>query len=117
MNLKTNSDIENDFYKVCNVNELKENSGKKFFINDTEIALFKVNGITYALSNICPHQHSSTIYEGFIEEECVVCPNHGWKFNLKDGKKSNNLKGLDSYEIKIINDYIYVKVTTKKFNW
>ena len=39
------------------------------------------------MSNICPHQQTRLIYDGFVEDEFVVCPAHGWKFNLGTGKK------------------------------
>lgn len=105
------------FSKVCKVDDLKEKVGKRFFIDDIEVAIFKVDGKIYALNNICPHQHSALIYDGFIEDCKVICPAHGWEFNLADGKMDNNRKGLDSYEVKIIDDYVYVKVFKKELNW
>lgn len=112
------------FVKLCPLDELKENSGRRFFVEDPEkngniieVALFKVNGKIFALNNICPHQHSALIYDGFLEDGYVVCPAHGWKFKLADGKMPNGNRGLDSYEVKIINNEILVKVYGKKFNW
>lgn len=74
----------NGYTKVCALNELNNSEGKSFFINDIDVALFKNNGEVFALNNICPHQHTALIYDGFIEEDCVVCPAHGWKFQLKN---------------------------------
>lgn len=105
------------FYDVCLFSDLREKEGKKFFINDTEIALFKIESKIYCLSNICPHQHSAIIYSGFIEDGCVVCPAHGWKFNLTDGKKESGSKGLDSFETKVVDNIIRVKVIQKKYLW
>ncbi|AFN73652.1 hypothetical protein MROS_0409 [Melioribacter roseus P3M-2] len=34
--------IPDGFVKVCNINELKDEEGKQFFVDDVEIALFKV---------------------------------------------------------------------------
>jgi len=94
--------MEDDYKKICKVSELKESRGKRFLINDVDVAVFKVNGEVYVLNNTCPHQHTTVIYDGFIEEGCVVCPAHGWMFNLKTGKQSTNAKGLESYPVKII---------------
>ncbi len=114
-----NSEIDElqGFFDVCSVYELKKERGKRFLIDDVEIALFKVNNEIYALNNICPHQHSPLIYDGFIEEGCVVCPAHGWMFDLKTGKMPTGRKGLDAYEVKIVNDRIWVKVFKKKLLW
>ncbi len=105
------------FTKICSVHDIEEDAGKRFIINETEIAVFKSNGEIFSLSNICPHKHTTLIYDGFIEDGCVVCPAHGWKFDLRTGNKKSGSKGLDSYEVKIIDEIIYVKVVPKKFNW
>ena len=106
-----------EFQKICNISELKENNGKKFIVNYVEIAVFKVNGEVFALNNICPHQHSALIYDGFIEEGCVVCPAHGWMFDLKTGKLPTGGKGLDIYHVQVSEGNVFVKVPEKKFNW
>lgn len=106
-----------DFTKICKVDDLHEKVGKRFFVDDVEVAMFKVDGEIYALSNICPHQHTAMMYDGFIEGEKVVCPLHGWEFNLSDGKMAQGRKGLDSYEVKIIDDHVFVKVSKKELNW
>jgi NAD(P)H-dependent nitrite reductase small subunit len=108
---------EISFTKICSVHDIEEDAGKRFIINETEIAVFKTNGNIFALSNICPHQQTALIYDGFIEEGCVVCPAHGWKFDLRTGNKKSSSRGLDSYEVKIIDEIIYVKVVPKRFNW
>ncbi|MBZ0200132.1 MAG: nitrite reductase (NAD(P)H) small subunit [Ignavibacteriaceae bacterium] len=105
------------YNKLCLVTELKEKSGKRFLVDDVDIAVYKVEKKIYALGNICPHRHSALIYDGFIEDDCVVCPLHGWKFNLKDGKMPTGTTGLSSYEIKIFNDEVFVKIVKKELKW
>ena len=108
---------EDGFQYLCRVNELNENSGRRFIVNDVEFAVFKINSEVLAVSNICPHQQSHLIYDGFIEDEFVVCPAHGWKFNLRTGKKDSGSHGVDSYPIKIVDSKVYVKVTPKELRW
>ncbi|MCB9206770.1 MAG: Rieske 2Fe-2S domain-containing protein [Ignavibacteriales bacterium] len=102
---------------VLRYNDLKDSYGQRFYINDVDVAVFKVGEKTFAVSNICPHQHSPQIYEGFVENECVVCPLHGWTFRLDNGNLFGGSKGLDVYETKIINGKVYVKVFKKELNW
>lgn len=112
------SKLEEEGYKfICNKRDLEESIGKRFLVNDIEIAVFKINSEVFALSNICPHQQSHLIYDGFIEDEFVVCPAHGWKFNLRNGKKDSGSHGLDSYPVKIVDEKVYVKVTPKELKW
>jgi nitrite reductase/ring-hydroxylating ferredoxin subunit len=105
------------FEKICSIKDMQECVGKRFIVKDTEIAVFLINNKIYALSNICPHQHSALIYDGFIEDEYVVCPAHGWMFNLKSGKSPTGGKGLEAYESKIIAEQVYVKVVENKYSW
>ncbi len=105
------------FSRICNLNELKEKEGKRFIVNDIEIALFKVDGEIYALNNICPHQHTALIYDGFLENGFVVCPVHGWMFDLKTGIMPTKQRGLDSYPVHVVEDVIYVKANKKDLNW
>lgn len=106
-----------DFNLVCKISELKDSIGQRFLVNDIDVAIFKVDGEVYALNNFCPHKLMPKIYEGNVENGCVICPLHGWQFNLKTGKLHNGVTGLDSYEVKIDNDDVYVKVYEKKLNW
>jgi nitrite reductase/ring-hydroxylating ferredoxin subunit len=112
-----NFDVPEGFFRLCKTTDIKEGYGKRYFANDTEVAVFKVNGNIYALSNICPHQHSAIIYDGIIEDDFVVCPAHGWKFNLATGLQPQGNRGLDAYEIIISGDDVYVKVIKKELRW
>ena len=60
---------------------------------------------------------TSVIYDGFVEDGCVVCPAHGWMFNLKTGKQPTGARGLDSYQVKIIDDEVFAIVKAKELKW
>ena len=111
------SKIQDGFKFVCNLNDLTEYKGSRFIVENTEIALFKVKDNIFALSNICPHQHTTLIYDGIIEDGCVVCPVHGWTFDLKTGKQKSGARGLDTFLVKIENEDVFIKVEPKKYRW
>jgi nitrite reductase/ring-hydroxylating ferredoxin subunit len=109
---------EDDGYTfICLKSELKENIGRKFIVDEIEVAVFKRNDGVFALSNICPHQQTRLIYDGFIEEEFVVCPAHGWRFNLRTGKKDSGSNGLQVYPVEVVDGKVFVKVTPKELSW
>lgn len=107
----------NGYLRICSINDLKEKEGKRFFSEDQDIAIFKIEGEVFALSNHCPHQHTAQIYDGFIEEGCVVCPSHGWRFNIRTGKTPTGGNGLISFETMIIDNDVYIKLTEKDWKW
>ncbi|MBK9098102.1 MAG: Rieske (2Fe-2S) protein [bacterium] len=108
---------ENGFSFLCSWSDLAEETGKRFVVNDIEIAVFKINDEVFAVSNICPHQQTRLIYDGFIEDEFVVCPAHGWKFNLRTGKKDTGSNGLQVYPVEVVDDKVYVKVLPRQMQW
>jgi len=105
------------FSFACSLSDLPSEKGVKVIIDDEEVALFNVKDKVYALSNVCPHQHMSIIQDAFIEDGFVVCPAHGWKFRLEDGMQPDNRNGLRSFETRIVDNSVYVKITKSSFNW
>jgi NAD(P)H-dependent nitrite reductase small subunit len=105
------------FLKVCSLDELPVYSGKRFYINDTDIAVFKHKEEVYAVSNVCPHQQAALMYDGFIEKEHVVCPVHGWMFSLDNGRTPSGCGKIDIYETRIEDNIVYVKVDKKELRW
>ncbi len=108
---------DKEFVHVANLSDLKEKIGKKIFLGDDEVALFKIDGKIYALGNICPHQHASIIHQGFIEENSVVCPAHGWEFNLKTGRRKYGNLGIETYEVLVEKNKVFVKPKNRNIDW
>ena len=119
MTSSINSDRENidGFTRICSLEELRNYGGRRFIIDEVEIAIFKIEDNIYALSNTCPHQQTKMIYEGIIENGCIICPVHGWKFDLQTGNTPGGGRGLDSYETKIINSDVYAKISRTEIKW
>ena len=108
---------ENGFKRVCSLSGLKQMEGKRFIVDDVDVALFKVDDEVHAVSNICPHQHCAKLYEGYIENGQVVCPMHAWGFDLKTGKMGMGNRGIDVYDVIVENEEVYVKVKQKELKW
>lgn len=47
------------------------------------------DGSVTVLDDICPHAGAS-LAGGHIEEGCVVCPWHAWRFSLEDGRNPDS---------------------------
>jgi NAD(P)H-dependent nitrite reductase small subunit len=105
------------YSKVCKLDKLEEKIGARFFVDDVEVAVFKVDKNIFALSNICPHQHVHLIHDGYVSGETVFCPIHSWQFNLRDGKLPSGGNGLTSYPVKICENDVYIKITKKELQW
>jgi len=108
--------MEKNFIKICKASEIINCKGKRFQLDDeNEIAVFKVDGKFFAVDNICPHNHTSQIYDGYIENMYVACPVHGFQFHLETGEQPDGAGcRLRTFELKIIDDYIFVKRPLEK---
>jgi len=71
--------------------ELAEGSAKLVRARGEEMAVFKTNGRLYGIQNICPHE-GGQLCNGWIEGGEVVCPLHGYKFDLRTGACSTDPK-------------------------
>ena len=66
------------------VGDVPEGKAKLVRTEGQEIAVFKKAGRLCALQNNCPHE-GGQLAMGWIEGDSVVCPLHGYKFNLQTG--------------------------------
>ena len=61
-----------------------DSSGDTFFVDDHEVAVFRVDGKLRAIEGKCPHMGAS-LAGGKLQGNCVACPWHGWVFDTADG--------------------------------
>ena len=73
-----------DFIKVAATDELADEQAKLVELEGQKIALFRVDGAFYALSDTCTHR-GGPLSEGELEGAEVTCPWHGAKFDIRTG--------------------------------
>lgn len=94
---------------LADVDDIPE--GKSIVImlsDDSEVALFKIQGEIFALDNSCPHK-GGPLGEGFVEGFRVSCPWHGWEFDIPTGD-CINMPGESAQKIaiKIVGNKIFL---------
>ena len=87
------------FVKVAKKSDIPEDSGLHVELGGREIALFKVDGKVYAIDNMCPHA-GGPLAEGGLNGKKVMCPWHGWEFDVTDGACAFN-KAITVSTIKV----------------
>jgi nitrite reductase/ring-hydroxylating ferredoxin subunit len=99
-----------DYRRVAGVSELADGRGKKLQIGDQEIALWRVNGRFYAISNVCAHQHIAALHLGTLNELKISCPMHGWTYSLETGKTDSGEGQVRVFGVIVEGDDVYVEV-------
>lgn len=70
--------------KVASLHDVPPGSSTVISANGESIALFHLSGEIVVLGNVCPHAGES-LGEGTVEGDIVICPGHGWEFDLRSG--------------------------------
>jgi NAD(P)H-dependent nitrite reductase small subunit len=99
-----------EYIRVAQVRELSEHRGKLVRIEDEDVALFKVDGAVYALSNVCAHQHFSALHQGEVKGLRVSCPMHGWTYSLITGVAETGNGKVKAYPVRVEGEHVFVGV-------
>ncbi len=76
--------VLNKRVRVGKSEEIPEGHGREVTIEGRKLAVFKVNGGFYAVSNQCLHR-GGPLSEGELDDYRVTCPWHGWKYDVRTG--------------------------------
>lgn len=99
-----------DYVFAANAADVVEGGIYATLIDDTPVALTRVNGVVRAFGDICTHD-DGPLAEGTILGECVQCPRHGARFDLRTGKQTFPAAGpIPIYASKIEGERILVKL-------
>jgi 3-phenylpropionate/trans-cinnamate dioxygenase ferredoxin component len=74
---------------VAAVGDVPPGEGRVIDVADRSLALFNVDGRYFAIDNVCPHR-GGPLGEGDLEGWTVICPWHGWKWDVRTGANLNN---------------------------
>jgi len=97
-----------DFIKVAQTSDL--NPGEKMLVeyDEEDVGLFNIEGEFYAISDVCTHDNGPLV-EGKLDGDCVICPRHGARFNVKTGEQTMPaFAPVPLYEVKIEGDDILI---------
>ena len=97
-----------EFLKVAKISDL--NPGEKMLVeyDDDDVGLFNLDGKFYAISDVCTHDDGPLV-EGTLDGECIICPRHGARFNIKTGEQTMPaFAPVPLYEVKIEGDDILI---------
>ncbi|MDP2271940.1 MAG: Rieske 2Fe-2S domain-containing protein [Archangium sp.] len=74
-----------NFVDLLASSELTEGARVVVRAEGRELAVVRVDGIAYAIDNVCPHHHGE-LGRGDLQGHHLYCPLHAWCFDVRDGK-------------------------------
>jgi len=74
-----------NWVRVTSVENVPLREGRTVRVGDDEIAIFNLGDRFVACENACPHR-GGPLADGLVGGESVICPMHGFAFDLRTGE-------------------------------
>lgn len=74
-----------EYVRVARADEVPPGMMKRVTVDGHAVALINVGGEFFAIDDTCSHEEAS-LSGGTLSGEVVVCPKHGARFNVKNGR-------------------------------
>ena len=74
-----------DYITVAKVGSINDGSGEAFNVAGRMVAVFNCGGEYHAINDFCPHQGASLSGSPVAEDGSVMCPWHGYRFDIRSG--------------------------------
>ena len=116
--------------EVCKVGDINHGESKVVKVIGVEVGIFNIDDEYYALLNSCNHQRGPVCTgdirrrvdgdipemgrppnEYFTEDYVVICPWHGWAYDIKTGSHAGDpdIK-IPTYDVVVKDQIVYIDV-------
>jgi 3-phenylpropionate/trans-cinnamate dioxygenase ferredoxin subunit len=91
--------------------DLPESSVRCVEVDGRRIALFHLNGRYFALADACTHR-GGPLSEGRVEDDEVVCPWHGARFDIRTGRVTGQpaIEDVATFQTRVVGGEIEVEL-------
>jgi NAD(P)H-dependent nitrite reductase small subunit len=101
---------EAQWVAVLRAEEVPQGESRVANVGHRQLAVFNVGGEFLATANACVHQ-GGYLGDGFLDGEVVICPLHGWQFDVRSGACLNRpSQQVKTYEARVREGQVEVLV-------
>jgi nitrite reductase (NADH) small subunit len=75
---------EPEWTRITRTENIPAREGRPIRVGGLGIAIFNLNDRFLTIENECPHK-GGPLCDGIVSGTTVVCPLHGWRFDLQTG--------------------------------
>ena len=90
------------FSKVAEVGDIQSGSFLHVEFDGVSAVLFNIDEEYYAIDAVCTHR-GGNLFEGNLDGDCIVCPLHGARFDIRTGVKERGKpdQNVDTYQVRV----------------
>jgi len=78
--------------------------GRICSVSGEEVAVFRTRaGVVFACQAACPHK-GGPLADGLVGGTTLICPLHGWKFDLTTGAALTGECGVKTFSVRVNDD-------------
>jgi nitrite reductase/ring-hydroxylating ferredoxin subunit len=99
-----------EFVRVCKESDVPDGGLKRADVSGIAVLLSRSGTVVSAVANACTHR-GGPLDEGTREGDCVRCPWHGARFDLRDGsvREGPATFPLAPFEVRILDGHIELR--------
>ncbi|HEY2924185.1 MAG TPA: non-heme iron oxygenase ferredoxin subunit [Candidatus Eisenbacteria bacterium] len=97
------------YVRVGKASDVPVGRAEVFDVEDRKIAVFRLEDGFYAIEDLCTHD-GGPLAEGEIEEDQVICPRHGARFDIKTGTALTlpAVTPVESYPVRVDGNELFI---------
>ena len=97
--------------RVCQTSDIPLGESRVFTVEERQVAVFHTADDKFlAVQDRCPHANYS-LAEGFLGARTLMCKQHGWKFELANGRCVHDpAYRIRVYEVRIQDGELYLRL-------
>jgi len=95
--------------RVAAKDDMRDGEVRHLKLGKRDVALVRAAGNYYVLSNVCRHAFAP-LSDGFVEGFELVCPLHGWRFDVRDGSTDHPDSDVRTYPVAVRDGEVFVTI-------
>ncbi len=98
-----------EFFQIAEEAELP--AGERIFleVDNEPVVVFNIAGMFFAMGDVCTHDNGP-VGEGELDGYQVICPRHGARFDIRDGRAVTlpAVQDVPSYPVRVVDGWIEI---------
>ncbi len=93
--------------RVAAESDMRDGEVRHLKLGKRDIALARVGGRFFALSNVCRHAFAP-LADGYLDGYALMCPWHGWRYDVRDGTTDHPNADVKTYAVAVRGGEVFV---------